>query len=339
MALVFNKGFSFSGFERDGLFMNVEGHKFKDISGISGLDSLLDGRAIVVADFDNDGDEDFFMTTIQEHGHQLYRNNVGQANPWIRVSLEGTRSGRDAFGTIVRLKTSNGLQTRIKSGGNGFLSQPDPRLLFGLGEKGQAEWLEVSWPSGLTQRFPAPPAGSFVHIREGDETFGQMKSRTFSLPDPLSSEELQWRSLRMNKGESLPELSLRVLAEDGSSQPATLEKGRSYLVNFWATWCGPCRKEMPELERLRPDFQRNGIQLLGISVDQDLEDAEVLAFARQLGVTYPILRLDPQEFAKLFSTDKVAVPLSIVVDENGRATQVFSGWSAKSESRVKALLK
>ena len=105
--LIFKKGFSFSGYERDALFMNMGGKKFMDVSGISGIDSITDGRAAVFADFDNDGDEDVFLTTIQGPGHLLFRNNVGQDNHWLRVILEGGKeTGRDAYGSVVRVKTS-----------------------------------------------------------------------------------------------------------------------------------------------------------------------------------------------------------------------------------------
>ncbi|HEX8354825.1 MAG TPA: hypothetical protein VF611_18100, partial [Pyrinomonadaceae bacterium] len=129
--LMFGEGFSFSGYERDPLYLNTGAKKFIDVSGVSGIDSITDGRAGVFADFDNDGDLDVFMTVIQGQSHHLFRNNVGQDNNWLRVALEGGKaSGRDAFGAVVRVKTSAGTLTKIKSGGSGFISEHDPRLLF-----------------------------------------------------------------------------------------------------------------------------------------------------------------------------------------------------------------
>ena len=165
MNLLFREGLSFSGFERDALFLNLESRGFQDISGVSGIDSISDGRAAVLADFDNDGDLDIFLTATQGEGHLLFKNNVGQANNFIRVVLEGRDSGRDAFGAVVRLKTAHGVQTRVCSGGNGFLAQPDPRLLFGLGQKEEAEWMEVLWPSGRTQRFGRILSGASAEDR------------------------------------------------------------------------------------------------------------------------------------------------------------------------------
>jgi hypothetical protein len=114
--LMFGQGFSFSGYERDPLYLNLGGKKFTDISGISGIDSITDGRAGVFADFDNDGDLDVFSTTIQHQAHLLFRNNVGQDNNFVRVVLEGKPgNGRNAFGSVVRLKTSAGTLTKRKT--------------------------------------------------------------------------------------------------------------------------------------------------------------------------------------------------------------------------------
>ena len=199
MRLLFNAGFSFSGYERNHLFLNLEGKRFKDISGVSGLDSLLDGRAAVTADFDNDGDQDILVTTIQGEGHLLFRNNVGQNNNFIRITLEGKASGRDAFGAVVRLKTAEGILTRIKSGGSGFLAQHDPRLLFGLGQEEKAEWIEISWPSGNTQRFGAVKAGMSLKIVEGIDTLQEVPERLTRLVDPISSQQALWRKLKVSR--------------------------------------------------------------------------------------------------------------------------------------------
>ena len=189
MRLIFKEGFSFSGFERNTLFLNEKGQRFVDISGISGVDSISDGRAAVVADFDNDGDSDLFVTNIQGEGHQLFRNNLGNRNHFLRVTLEGRESGRDAFGAIVRLKTSLGTQTRIKSGGSGFLAQSDSRPLFGLGTQDEIAWLEVVWPSGLVQRYPGPAVNSSVKLVEGDPVLQRLKERRGRLPEPVGKGE------------------------------------------------------------------------------------------------------------------------------------------------------
>ena len=93
MGKIFEEGFSFSGFERDKLYLSDRGERFIDLSGLSGLDSVTDGRGAVYGDFDNDGDYDIFLTALQSQVHHLFKNSVGHHRGFVRVALEGTRSG------------------------------------------------------------------------------------------------------------------------------------------------------------------------------------------------------------------------------------------------------
>lgn len=339
MNLIFREGFSFSGFERDALFLNLGDETFKDISGVSGLDSILDGRALVLADFDNDGDLDVFLTTIQGQGHQLFRNNVGQDNHFVRVILEGSASGRDAFGAVVRLKTDHGIQTRIKSGGHGFMAQHDPRLLFGLGQLDRAEWVEIRWPSGNVERFGPVRAGQTLNVRERDDREMIVTEATpmGALPDPIGADERLWRKLTVQPGERFPAFPVSELMNpDAKEKDFQPEPGARYLLNFWASYCGPCRQEMPELERLKSRFAEAGIRLIGIGLDTDFDAAR--DFAKQVGVTYPLLQVDPAHLEALFADAEILIPLSIVVDGEGRADDAFAGWNAEKLERLEALI-
>jgi peroxiredoxin len=101
---------------------------------------------------------------------------------------------------------------------------------------------------------------------------------------------------------------------------------RAVLINFWATWCPPCRKEMPTLERVARD-RRETLQVLGVSIDT-VDPATVRAFVRELGVSFPIL-LDPKlTVATLYRIR--GLPTSFVVDRDGvvRFREVgYRGWT------------
>jgi len=189
MAAIFQEGKSFSGYERNYLGLNLgaptafravrtdpsSGDRrpapvspvYLDISGISGIDSIADGRGAAFADFDNDGDLDIFQVNLQGNAHQLFRNNIGQTGNFVRIVLEGTASGRDAFGAVVRVETSAGTLTKVKAGGSGFLAQHDPRLLFGLGNDTHTGRIEITWPSGTVQHLASLPAGTSLHVVDG----------------------------------------------------------------------------------------------------------------------------------------------------------------------------
>ena len=336
--LIFDKGFSFSGYERDALFLNLQGKKFLDISGVSGIDSISDGRAAIFADFDNDGDYDVFLTTIQGPGHLLFRNNVGQDNHWLRIMLEGGRDlGRDAYGSVVRLKTSAGTLTKIKSGGAGFLSQHDPRLLFGLGQDDRGQSLEVTWANGKVEAFRGDlSAGKTLLLREGAGQVEEVKLGRTNLPDPLTREEALVQGLKIRIGQAFPDLPLKTLAGQSLNLRSQLKVGRRLLINLWATWCVPCATEMPELEQLRAPLAGKGIDLIGVSVDADPE-ARVAQFAKKKKVNYPIYLGGVPTIEQVFAGDELAVPLTVLVDEKGTVQEIIFGFSGGTQRRFSQL--
>jgi thiol-disulfide isomerase/thioredoxin len=336
MSAIFKEGLSFSGFERDSLRIRRGAAGFLDISGVSGIDSISDGRGAAYADFDNDGDTDIFLVALQGDAHYLFRNNVGQDRNFLRIDLLGTTSGPDAFGAIVRVKTSAGVLTKLKAGGSGFLAQHDPRLLFGLGEDPDAEWVEVTWPSGTVQRFGPVAADTTLRIVEGEaETMAVEESR-FRLVDPLSTEDTLLARLTIERNAPFPDL--QVSAPDG--EPASLHQllkpGRRTLLNLWATYCIPCRREMPELQELNPALEAAGIDLIGISLDVDTADM-VPAFLDSLAITYPVYTTADPRVPELYSGGEVFIPLSVLVDDRGRVLQVIGGWSPETAAALSEL--
>jgi len=339
-SLMFGQGFSFSGYERDPLYLNLGGKKFTDISGISGIDSITDGRAGVFADFDNDGDLDVFSTTIQNQTHLLFRNNVGQDSKYLRISLEGgPGSSRDAYGSVVRVKTSAGILTKIKSGGSGFISQHDPRLLFGLGNDDRAESVEVTWTNGKVERFDGDySSGKTFQLKEGTGKSISLNLARANLPDPLTKTEIFARSLRLSVGKPLPNFLVKRLGVAAALPIAKLFKpGRRTLINIWATWCIPCAKEMPELEKMRTSLAARGIDLIGLNVDTE-KNVNIKKYVADKRVTYPVVAGGVPAIEKIYATDELTVPLSILVDDNGSVVELIPGWSAETQKKFQMMI-
>jgi len=145
---------SFSGGERLRFFRNDSLGTFTEESRQVGLVSIDDSRGIVVADFDNDGDQDLYIAN-QDSAPHLYRNEQKSSHHYLMVALEAdpsTGTNRDAIGTRVTLVLpEGGRRIRERDGGNGYAAQSDPRLHFGLGDAERISLLEVRWPDGGLQ--------------------------------------------------------------------------------------------------------------------------------------------------------------------------------------------
>ncbi len=117
------------------------------------------------------------------------------------------------------------------------------------------------------------------------------------------------------------------------------QRGRVVMVNFWATWCGPCRQEMPQLNRLYEKYRSSGFVLLGVNVDDDAgKAAEVAA---KLGVTFPVLLDTDKTVSKLY--DVSTMPSTVIIDRDGKVRYVhrgyLSGYEENYEKQIRELLK
>lgn len=113
---------------------------------------------------------------------------------------------------------------------------------------------------------------------------------------------------------------------DGTKFKLEDYRGKVLLVNLWATWCGPCRREMPDLVKLQQDNKNRGFEIIGVNVDES-EDAELIKqFSQSMGLNYQLGMSDHNlysEFVKLSKFD--AIPQSFLIDREGRLTGVFVG--------------
>jgi peroxiredoxin len=116
-------------------------------------------------------------------------------------------------------------------------------------------------------------------------------------------------------------------------------RGRVVLVNFWASWCSPCRQELPLLNKLYTQYRNAGFMLLAVNVDDNRKDAE--AMLKRLGLRVPTLFDDSKKVAKLYGVD--TMPATLVIDRDGRVRYVhrgyYEGYERKYEQQVRELLK
>jgi enediyne biosynthesis protein E4 len=140
---------------------------FVDVSRSAGefFDSRMVARGLATGDYDNDGDTDFFVLNIDQPS-KLLRNDGGNKNNWIRVQLTGTKSNRDGVGAKVTVRSGEWALTEERMSSSSYLSQNDPRMLFGLGQHAKVDEVTVRWPSGKVQQIKAPAINQLLKVVE-----------------------------------------------------------------------------------------------------------------------------------------------------------------------------
>jgi len=138
-------------------------------------------------------------------------------------------------------------------------------------------------------------------------------------------------------GDPAPGFSLP--ARGGGEVSLEQWKGQVVLVNFWATWCGPCRKEMPLLEQIYQRYKGLGFTLLAVNVEDDSEGAE--RWLKQTPVSFPVLFDRDNAISRLYEVP--AMPSTVIIDRQGRLRHVHYGYTPGTENlyqeQVRSLLR
>lgn len=134
-----------------------------------------------------------------------------------------------------------------------------------------------------------------------------------------------------------PDFTLKTSA--GGNLRLQEQRGQVVMVNFWATWCGPCKQEMPHLNRLYDKYRASGFTLLGVNVDDDPRQA--VAAAARLGLKFPVL-LDADK-AVIKRYDMGSMPATVLIDRDGRVRFLHRGYregmEAAYEQQIRELVK
>ena len=128
-------------------------------------------------------------------------------------------------------------------------------------------------------------------------------------------------------GQPAPDFALK--SATGENLRLSEYRGDVVMINFWATWCGPCRQEMPLLDELYSRYQRVGFNLLGVNIDDD--SGRAMKMIDELGVSFPVLFDSRKEVSKLYDVE--AMPVTVLVDREGRIRHVHHGYKPGYEDK------
>ena len=127
-----------------------------------------------------------------------------------------------------------------------------------------------------------------------------------------------------------PDFTLKTL--DGKEITLSKLKGKVVLIDFWATWCSPCRESIPHLVQLYKNYQKNGLELIGMNVDKGDLNA-VLNFVKSMDIPYPIA-ITPDAVMKDFGV--LGLPTTILIDKEGKVRDKITGFNSEIAKQMVA---
>lgn len=318
---IFAEGRSFSGNERDKLFLNDGAGSFLDLSDLSGADSPNDGRAVIAFDADDDGDVDLFVHETQRERHALYRNDLGAAPGFIKVQLRATSGNEEAIGAQIEVTAGGRTVSQVLSRGAGFVSCQTPELIFGLGGAG-AGAVTVRWPGGSAEAFGELEAGARALLVQGTGEAALVAGAPRVLADPKP------KGLLVDIGSRVEPFT--VLDAEGNSilmDPRRMAGEGRLALNLWASYCAPCVAELPILE----DWDdAEDVNVLAISVDAptDRGAARRLISERAPGLgTY--FAGEPETgtpgLEQLVDLARLPLPTTLILSSEGVVVEIIRG--------------
>lgn len=330
---------SFSGHERNKLFLNLD-KEFKDLSGISGLDSILDSRNIAVFDYNHDGFQDFLVANTNGQVLQLFQNRIPELldteRNFIAVRFRGgagdsvpvsTRSNsteswtnRDGVGARVLVDAGDLTIERELRCGEGFAAQNSNTLIIGTGSSPVASKVTVVWPTGKRSVAQNVQTGSLITFYEDEAEFPE--------------------GFKIDQYEAVEEAVLSV--ETTSTEfpiklPSTNENSvrRLTLVTSMATWCTTCRSHIPEFSQIQ-EIMGDRIAILAIPIDKNDTAERLKIYMDTMKPAYDLLKLEYeqvvqfQEFIEA-QTGSTELPSAVLLDADNNVLETWEGVPTLSD--------
>lgn len=130
-----------------------------------------------------------------------------------------------------------------------------------------------------------------------------------------------------------PNFTLKSL--DGKNLKLSEMAGNVVLINFWASWCGPCLQEMPLLNKIHKKYEPLGFTVLGVNVEENSSNAR--AFLADRGVEFPVLLDTKNQVSKMY--DVIAMPTTVLVDRDGNMRFLHKGYKSGDEAQYRKMVK
>jgi len=333
--------YSFSGHERNHLFLSQQASQFLDISAVSGLDSDRDGRAFAWLDYDRDGWQDIVVVNANAPLVALYRNElgsrdtVGQNGRMIAVRFIGGNdsstpnsqfSCRDGYGALVTVGLGDMTLVREHRCGEGFAAQNSATMIVGVGARDRVDSVRVQWPSGRVQEIHDVASGTLITFVEAEESDAGIVQEPYlrSLSTPT-----QVPVVRVAEQINLPL----------PKGPAATELGEEGIVMYttMATWCPSCKKHLPAMEHLRRSFSKEQLLMVGVPIDDEDTPQQLESYLAKFHPAYELLTelpLENREGIRNHVTQTLkqdVLPVTVLTTPDGEIVDTIAGIPTVSD--------
>ena len=332
-------GHSWSGGERNRMFLNGRSGGFYEMSHLAGLDQADDGRGIAVVDWDQDGRLDLWYRNRTAPRLRLMMNR-GEAGKSITIKLEGVSTNRDGVGAVVELLPAIKERRSVKSvrAGDLFLSQSSKCLHFGLDEESAYTQAQVIWPGGTTEIFDGITTGGRFLLKQGSSQAEPLKPRAgaMALKDSPVSVRKDDGIARIILPSRIPMPGIGY--RDQVARPALLQAGgMARLLVLWSGDCAHCQRELKAISKMAAAIRAAELDVVALSVDAlsgaaadtspayDLIDSTGFPFAWGLLDRDSAQRIHAWQAALFDRTPASSVPLAILLDGFNQAVAIYRG--------------
>lgn len=320
---------SWSGYERNVLYLNNGDWTFSDVSGVAAMDFMEDSRTFALADFDHDGRMEVILKNRNGPQLRFLKNLMPGLAPAIAFCLQGKKSNRDAIGAVVTIETSAGRQTKSVQAGSGFLAQHTKELFFGLGEANGSIRATIHWPSGLEQKIENLPANYRIWIEEGlpavrKEAFAPAAKRTETIAassngraEQLPTQVETWLLAPV----AAPDF--RIAGTNGKAGLLSDRRGKPVLLYFSSAELTDWGKQLQSFQRVLGKWSEAGLQLVVVDVERK-ETGEwnfpLVGAPEELVAVYNLL------YGRLFDRHRdMPMPAAFLIDAGGDIAKIYQG--------------
>ena len=330
---------SFSGNERNKLFMNSAGKAFQDVSTYSGTDSAADSRCFALWDYDHDGATDIALINSNaphfEVFHNEHQQRANQESGFVVVRLVGGNrepkaseswSNRNGVGARIVVKSGPHELVREVCRGQGFSNQNSAQMVLGIGAVSRADSVTVQWPSGRSQSVENLDSGMRVTIFENAEETTDRSGYQIEEYLPAKANE---NKISRSRSPGLFKFNV----------PKAQEQSRIRVLIGMATWCDTCRNKLPAVKKLVETIDDPAVAFIGVPIDPEDTTEKLNEYARKNDPAYALLDDLGSVYRKGLAghlrqqLGSDALPNTVITDAEGNPLKTQFGLPTVSEIR------